>query len=107
MDDRLEADTGGAKVIRKTVSRWWKQRYNLGAISPRKAKKCKSRLKRGYEELKEMYGEENIISAGSNVDETTPHLHCDFVPLTVWVNLSAKDEAATKRKCAGSLREIS
>ncbi len=32
-----------------------------------------------YEELKEMYGEENIISAVIHVDETTtPHLHCDF-----------------------------
>ncbi len=25
--------------------------------------------------------EENIISAVIHVDETTPHLHCDFVPL--------------------------
>ncbi len=31
----------------------------LGAISPQKAKKCKSMLKEAYEELKEMYDEEN------------------------------------------------
>ncbi len=29
-------------------------------------------LKEAYEELKEMYGEENIISAVIHVDETTP-----------------------------------
>ncbi len=39
-------------------------------------------LKEAYEELNEMYGEENIISAVIHVDETTPHLHCGFVPLT-------------------------
>ncbi len=47
----------------------------------RKAKKCKSGgVERGTE-LKEMYGE-SVISAVIHVDETTPHLHCDFVPLT-------------------------
>ncbi len=40
VDDRLEAGPQGAKAIRKgTQSGGWKQRYNLGAISPRKAKK--------------------------------------------------------------------
>ncbi len=29
-----------------------------------------------------MYGEENIISAVIHGTQTTPHLHCDFVPLT-------------------------
>ncbi len=29
------------KRFRKDAVRWWKQRYNLGAISPRKAKKYK------------------------------------------------------------------
>ncbi len=54
----------GAKAIRKdAVKMDWAQLDNLGAISPRKAKKCKSEaLKRAYEELKEM-AKENIISA--------------------------------------------
>ncbi len=32
--------------------------------------------------LKEMHGEENIISAVIHADGTNAHLHCDFVPLT-------------------------
>ncbi len=38
-------------------------------------------LKEAYEELKEMYGE-NIISAVSTVDHTTPICIVIFVPLT-------------------------
>lgn len=55
-------------------------------------------LKEAYEELKEMYGEENIISAVIHVDETTPHLHMDFVPLTKQGNLSAKEVIGDKKK---------
>ncbi len=40
-----------------------------GAISPRKAKKMQiEALKEAYEGAKEMYGEENIISAVIHVD---------------------------------------
>ncbi len=49
-----------------------------------------------------MYGEENIISAVIHVDETTPHLHCDFKAVDRWGNLSAKDVIGDKRKCAGT-----
>lgn len=48
-------------------------------------------LEYAYEELKKMYGEENIVSAVIHVDETTPHLHMDFVPLTEDGRLSARD----------------
>lgn len=48
-------------------------------------------LEHAYEELKKMYGEENIVSAVIHVDETTPHLHMDFVPLTEDGRLSARD----------------
>ncbi len=53
-------------------------------------------LKRAYEEAKEMYGEENIISAVIHVDETTLSADSrDFVRLTKRGNLSAerRDEA--------------
>ncbi len=36
VDDRLRLDHRELKRFGKTQSRWWKQRYNLGAISPRK-----------------------------------------------------------------------
>ncbi len=61
--DRLRLDTGEL-AIRKTQSRWWKQRYNFRRYHwGEKLKKCNEALKEAYEELKEMmYGEENIIS---------------------------------------------
>ncbi len=54
--------------------------------------------------MEEMYGEENIISRLIHVDETTPHLHCDFVPLTV--KSVTKDVIGDKRKCAGRKRNF-
>ncbi len=53
-----------------------------------------------------MYGEENIISV-IHVDTTTPHLHCDFVPLTKRGNLSAKDVIGRQKENAQDAREIS
>ena len=48
-------------------------------------------LKQSFEELKEQYGESNIVSAVIHVDETTPHLHFDFVPITKSGGLSARE----------------
>jgi len=44
----------------------------------------------------EKYGKENIISAVVHLDERTPHLHIDFVPLTSDGRLSAKDVLGNK-----------
>lgn len=44
-----------------------------------------------YEFLKDRYGEKNIISAIVHFDETTPHMHFNFVPITSDGKLSAKD----------------
>ena len=48
-------------------------------------------LKEAFEELKGQYGEKNIVSAVIHVDETTPHLHFDFVPITKSGGLSARE----------------
>ncbi|MBY2760509.1 plasmid recombination protein [Clostridioides difficile] len=44
-----------------------------------------------YEFLKDRYGEKNIISSTVHFDETTPHMHFNFVPITSDGKLSAKD----------------
>lgn len=44
-----------------------------------------------YEFIKQLYGEENIISAVVHLDEATPHMHFCFVPITKDNRLSAKD----------------
>lgn len=48
-------------------------------------------LKQAFEELRDQYGEKNIVSAVIHVDETTPHLHFDFVPITRKGGLSARE----------------
>jgi predicted nucleic acid-binding Zn-ribbon protein len=47
-------------------------------------------FKDSYEFLKDRYGERNIISATVHLDERTPHMHFNFVPVTEDGRLSAK-----------------
>lgn len=44
-----------------------------------------------YDFLAKRYGTENIISATVHLDERTPHMHFNFVPVTTDGRLSAKD----------------
>ncbi len=39
-------------------------------------------FKASYEFMAKRYGEENVISAYVHMDETTPHIHFAFVPVT-------------------------
>lgn len=99
VDDRLEAGYRGTKAIRKDAVKMVEATVQLGGDITKESEEMQIKaLKEAYEELKEMYGEENIISAVIHVDETTPHLHCDFVPLTKRGNLSAKDVIGDKKK---------
>ena len=52
---------------------------------------------RAFTFLKERVGEENIISAVVHLDETTPHMHLCFVPLTKDNRLSAKEILGNKK----------
>ena len=99
VDDRLEAGYRGTKAIRKDAVKMVEATVQLGGDITKESEEMQiEALKEAYEELKAMYGEENIISAVIHVDETTPHLHCDFVPLTKRGNLSAKDVIGDKKK---------
>ena len=44
-----------------------------------------------YKFLSDRYGAENVISATVHMDERTPHMHFNFVPVTRDGRLSAKD----------------
>jgi len=48
-------------------------------------------FKDSYDFIKERYGEKNIISASVHLDEKTPHMHVNFVPVTEDGRLCAKD----------------
>ena len=99
VDDRLEAGYRGTKAVRKDAVKMVEATVQLGGDITKESEETQiEALKQAYEELKAMYGEENIISAVIHVDETTPHLHCDFVPLTKRGNLSAKDVIGDKKK---------
>lgn len=99
VDDRLEAGYRGTKAVRKDAVKMVEATVQLGGDITKESEETQiEALKEAYEELKGMYGEENIISAVIHVDETTPHLHCDFVPLTKRGNLSAKDVIGDKKK---------
>jgi hypothetical protein len=47
-------------------------------------------FKKSYDFLADRYGKENIISATVHMDERTPHMHFNFVPVTADGRLSAK-----------------
>lgn len=48
-------------------------------------------LRNAHEWLTERFGEANVLSSTIHLDETTPHLHFGFVPITEDGRLSAKD----------------
>ena len=99
VEDRLEAGYRGTKAIRKDAVKMVEATVQLGGDITKESEETQiEALLEAYEELKAMYGEDNIISAVIHVDETTPHLHCDFVPLTKRGNLSAKDVIGDKKK---------
>ncbi len=64
--------------IRKDAVKMVEATVQLSDITKESEEMQIEALKAGLAELKEMYGEENIISAVIHVDETTPHLHCDL-----------------------------
>lgn len=47
--------------------------------------------------LSKKYGKDNIISANVHMDERTPHMHVDFVPLTKDGRLSAKEVCGDRK----------
>lgn len=54
-------------------------------------------FERCYEWAKEQFGERNIISATVHLDERTPHMHLNFVPVTEDGRLSAKEVLSRER----------
>lgn len=55
-------------------------------------------FKESYEFIKTEFGKENIIYANVHMDETTPHMHLGFVPITSDGRLSAKEWLDGKKK---------
>lgn len=78
------------KKTRKDAVKLVTTTVQLGGDAKNKDKSDQiSALKSAFKLLKDDIGEKNIVSAVIHVDETTPHLHFDFVPI-VDNKLSAK-----------------
>lgn len=56
----------------------------------RTPEQTKEFFKQSYDFLKKRYGAENVISSTVHMDERTPHMHFNFVPVTNDGRLSAK-----------------
>lgn len=54
-------------------------------------------FQKAYDFLADRYGRENVISATVHMDEKTPHMHFNFVPVTEDGRLSAKDVLSRPR----------
>lgn len=55
-------------------------------------------FKESYEFVKTEFGKENIVYANVHMDETTPHMHLGFTPITFDGRLSAKEWLDGKKK---------
>lgn len=89
--------TAGCRVRKDSV----KFVDTLVTVSPEFAKAHEAEMpeyfRRAFDFLKERVGEENIISAVVHMDETPPHMHLCFVPLTRDKRLSAKENLGNKK----------
>ena len=89
--------TAGCRVRKDSV----KFVDTLVTVSPEFAKAHEAEMpeyfRRAFDFLKERVGEENIFSAVVHMDETTPHMHLCFVPLTRDKRLSAKELLGNKK----------
>ena len=92
IDERLKQAYKGKKAIRKDAVRMCEMLFTsdgefFNRISEQEQRQffldC-------FEFAAQRYGRENIIAATVHLDEATPHLHLDFVPLTPDGRLSAK-----------------
>lgn len=51
-----------------------------------------------YQFIKNKFGEDNVLYATVHMDETTPHMHAGFIPITKDGRLSAKDYLDGKQR---------
>ncbi len=103
MDDRLEAGYGEQR-IRKDAVKMVEATVQLGGDITKESEEKIEALKEAYEELKEMYGEENIIRSDPRKRDNAPSVLW-FCAVDQAGNLSAKDVIGDKEN-AQDAREI-
>lgn len=108
IDKILEENYTGKRAVRKDAVKMCEITVQLGgdlAENGTEAEQIEA-LKESFEELKDRYGASNVVSAVIHVDETTPHLHFDFVPLTKEGKLSAKQVIGDRKQLRETQRDF-
>ncbi len=90
-------------LLGKTCTRWWKQRYNFGAIS-RKRRNANRGVERGLRGAKGRLVK-RISLRRSTQTRQRPHLHCDFVPKHRWGIIGERRDRRLRRKNAQDAQE--
>lgn len=100
INDIIQKNVNRSRQIRKDAVKLVTTTVQIGGLDVNNASESKKveLLKSAYEILKNDFGEENIVSAVIHVDETTPHLHFDFVPV--------KDGSLTAKTLIGSRQNL-
>ena len=81
-DTIVENRDGGLKGVRKNAVRMVEGTVQLsGKALDQPEERQIELLKNSFEYLQDTFGKENFVSAVIHLDETTPHLHFDFVPI--------------------------
>lgn len=111
IEDKIsENRKNGMKGVRKDAVRMVEATVQLsGKVLDQPEEKQEEVLRDMYEWLKDEHGEDNIISAVIHKDETSMHLHFDFVPITEEGKLSAKEilsKGKLKYKQDSSLKHV-
>lgn len=91
IDERLNLGYNGRYRIRKDAIRMVEATVQIsGDILNQPETVQEVFFMKSFNWLKHRYGEDNVVSAVIHKDETTMHLHFDFVPLTDAGRLSAR-----------------
>ena len=93
IDERLQQGYKGKKAIRKDAVKMCEMLFTSDGdfFSRLSEQEQRQFFIDCFEFAANRYGRENIIAATVHLDEATPHLHLDFVPLTPDGRLSVKD----------------
>lgn len=93
IDRQISERYTGKKAVRKDAVRMVKVLFTSDSdfFEHLTAEQQREYFQSCYDWAAERWGSNNIISAAVHLDEKTPHLHLNFVPLTVDGRLSAKE----------------
>lgn len=83
VDKRIEDGYKGTRAVRKDAIRMVEVSVTPSGDMTKQSEKVQEQyLRDSYDWLCDKFGADNVVSAAIHKDETTMHLHLDFVPLT-------------------------